>query len=151
MTDIRFYHLERQSLEQALPALLAKALEQARRVVVKAPDEADIEALDTQLWTYDPASFLPHGSARDGEAARQPVWLTTEDENPNNANVLILVRGAQSAMLADFSLCCEMLDGRDESAVAQARARWKTYSEAGHSVTYWQQGEKGWEKKESGK
>jgi DNA polymerase-3 subunit chi len=31
--------------------------------------------------------------------------------------------------------------------VQRARAHWKTWKEAGHEVTYWQQTDKGWEKK----
>lgn len=148
MTDIRFYHMERQSLEQVLPSLLTKALEQGKRIVVKGRDEKDIERINEYLWTYNPDTFLPHGSKKDGHPASQPVWLTTEEENPNAADVLILVQGAQSETIADYALCCEMLDGNDKDSVASARDRWKTYKNGGHSVTYWQQGAKGWEKKE---
>lgn len=147
MTEIRFYHLDRQPLEQALPAILSKALEQGRRVVIKAANENEIERLGEHLWTHNPDSFLPHGSKKDGFADRQPVWLTTEDENPNGADVLILVQGAHSEIHGNFKLCCEMLDGRDNDAVTGARSRWKTYKDAGFEVTYWQQGTKGWEKK----
>ena len=148
MTDIRFYHMERQGLEQVLPALLVKALEQGKRVVVKTRDENETERLNEYLWTYNPDSFLPHGTKRDGHPAQQPVWLTSVDENPNAADVLILTQGAQSPVVADFALCCELLDGHDQDSVTGARTRWKTYKDSGHSVTYWQQGAKGWEKKE---
>jgi DNA polymerase-3 subunit chi len=43
-----------------------------------------------------------------------------------------------------------MFDGNDEAALAAARARWKAAKEAGHTLTYWQQTEKGWEKREAG-
>ena len=35
MTDIRFYHLQTKTLEQVLPELLTRAVEQQLRVVVK--------------------------------------------------------------------------------------------------------------------
>ena len=42
----------------------------------------------------------------------------------------------------------EIFDGRDETAVADARERWTAYKNAGHAIEYWQQGERGgWEKK----
>jgi DNA polymerase III subunit chi len=147
MTEIRFYHLERQGLEQVLPSILAKALERGSRVIVKTADEKEAERLNEFLWTYNPDSFLPHGTKKDGFTDQQPVILTSADENPNGADVLILTQGTQSAMQGDFKLCCEMLDGRNENEVAGARARWKTYKDAGFEVTYWQQGDKGWEKK----
>jgi len=40
-----------------------------------------------------------------------------------------------------------LFDGRDEDAVTSARARWKALKDEGHDLTYWQQGERGWEKK----
>ena len=147
MSEVRFYHLEQQSLEQVLPALLSKALENGHRILVKTPDDHMAERLNDYLWTYNPNSFLPHGSKKDGHAELQPIWLTSEDENPNDADVLILTGGAASENMNDYQLCCELFDGRNEAAVTEARTRWKTYQEAGHDITYWQQGDKGWEKK----
>ena len=62
--------------------------------------------------------------------------------------MLILAQGAEGDV-TDFKLCCELLDGRDGEQVEQARARWKKYKDEGHALTYWQQGEKSWEKKNS--
>jgi DNA polymerase-3 subunit chi len=146
-TEVRFYHLERTGLEQVLPGLLMKALENGHRILVKTASDKEAERLSEFLWVYNPDSFIPHGAGKDPHQDKQPVWLTANDDNPNNADVLILTNGAQSDAHANFKLCCEMLDGRDSEAVAAARARWKTYKDQGFTVTYWQQGEKGWEKK----
>ncbi len=147
MTDIGFYHLLNTPLERALPKLLEKVLGSGARAVVKAGSEERVEALDAALWLYHPNAFLPHGSARDGFAAEQPIWLTIEDENPNDATVLILTDGAQSASIDGYERCLEMFDGSDADAVAAARRRWKAYGEAGYSVTYWRQSDNGgWEK-----
>ncbi|HTO82032.1 MAG TPA: DNA polymerase III subunit chi, partial [Methylomirabilota bacterium] len=103
------------------------------------------------LWTYSERGFLPHGSARDGHADRQPVWLTAEDENPNGAQVLFLADGAVSERVGNFQLCVELLDGNDEAAVQAARLRWQSYKTAGHQLTYWQQTAQGrWEQKAGG-
>ena len=144
MTDIGFYHLERSSLERTLPRLLEKVLDAGKRAVVVAGSEERVEALNAALWTYDQGSFLPHGSARDGNAAEQPIWLTAGDENPNEAEILVLTDGAHSDHVDGYERCLEMFDGRDEAAVAGARARWKAYTEAGHAVTYWRQTDRGW-------
>jgi DNA polymerase-3 subunit chi len=148
MTEIRFYHLQQTPLERALPDMLQKALDSGRRVVVQSADSAAVEKLNDMLWTFRPDSFLPHGTKKEGYAESQPVWLTDAEENPNGAQVLILTHGAQNADMASYALCCEMLDGNDDDAVAAARQRWKTYKDAGHTLTYWQQNERGgWEKK----
>ena len=148
MTEIRFYHMQRKRLEQALPEIVAKALERGHRLVVKAGSSERTEALDGILWTYDPDSFLPHGYIKDGMERDQPVWLTTGDDNPNQATVLVLVDGAVSGDVGNFELCCELFDGNDETAVAAARERWKVYQEKGHALAYFQQDDSGrWQKK----
>lgn len=148
MTDIRFYHLTRQGLDQALPAILTKAFGGGRRVVVKCADEQSMRYMNDHLWTFRADVFLPHGTSKDGHAAHQPIWLTTDEDNPNGADVLILTGGATSGRIGDYAMCCEMLDGHDGGAVQAARERWKTYRDAGHEITYWQQTDAGgWEKK----
>jgi DNA polymerase III subunit chi len=148
MTEIRFYHLLRKTLEDALPQMLEMSLERGWRAVVMAGSPERVEALNQHLWTFRKDSFLPHGTASEGEAERQPVWLTARDENPNGASVLFLTDGAESAALAGYARVCELFDGNDGNAVAAARARWKRYKEAGHELSYWQQTARGgWERK----
>jgi len=151
MTDIRFYHLTRWPLELALPKLLEKAMEADMRTVVRLGTEERVAFLNGVLWTYDPASFLAHGTAAEGGAASQPIWLTTGAENPNGARFLVLADGAEAGALDGYERCAEMFDGRDPDAVAAARARWKAYREAGHSLTYWQQTDSGgWQQAAAG-
>ena len=148
MTEVRFYHLQRKTLEQALPQLLEKTLERGWRAVIMAGSDNRVEALNGLLWNYTRDGFLPHGSKKDGDSDRQPIWLTEADENPNGANVLFLVDGADSIRIGDFDLCCEIFDGCDDLAVAVARDHWKIRKEAGFDLTYWQQTEQGgWQKK----
>ena len=145
MTEVRFYHLTSKSLEQVLPELLEKTLERGWRAVVMAGSPERVESLTQHLWTWHPNSFLPHGSARDGNAAEQPIWLTTAAENPNGAAVLFLTDGAVSEDIGGYQRVCELFDGRDDEAVSSARTRWKTYKNAGHTISYWQQAERGWD------
>jgi len=148
VSEVWFYHLQRQTLEAALPALIEKACAAGKRAVVLLGSKERVEAIDNLLWTHDDRSFLPHGSARDGYAADQPVWLTDTDENPNGAQILVLADGASSERVGEYERCLELFDGNDPAAVAAARARWKSYSAAGHDVTYWQQDARGkWERK----
>lgn len=147
-TEVNFYHLTRSSLEDTLPRLLVKTLQAGERAVVMLGSPERVDALNTHLWTYDQDSFLPHGAARDGEADRQPVWLTHLDENPNGAAFLFVADRARSEHVADFKRCFELFDGRDDEAVAESRERWKAYKAAGHTLAYWQQtASGGWEKK----
>jgi DNA polymerase III subunit chi len=146
MTEIGFYHLQTLPLERALPQLLERAHAGGYRVVLMAGSLERVDHLDTLLWTYGEESFLPHGSAKDGSPAQQPIWLTVADENPNGADMLVLVDAVVSANLAGFKRVLDVFDGNDEEAVASARARWQRAKAEGHALTYWRQTEKGWEK-----
>jgi len=151
MTEIRFYHLQRTTLEVCLPQMLEKTLERGQRAVVMLGSEQRVEALTTHLWTYNERSFLPHGSRKDGHAEAQPIWLTFEDENPNRAEVLFLADGATSARVGEFARVAELFDGNDPEAVGGARQRWTAYKQAGHDLVYFQQAETGrWEEKARG-
>jgi DNA polymerase III subunit chi len=148
MTEVRFYHLTRSTLESALPKMLEKTLERDQRAVVLAGSPERVEALASYLWTYNDRGFLPHGSAKDGRAEDQPIWLSDKDERPNGAQVLFLTDGAASEKVADYELCAVLFDGKDPDALAASRDQWRVLKEAGHDVTYWQQDESGkWEKK----
>ncbi len=147
MAEIGFYHLTLTPLERALPRLLERAVAQGHRIIVRAASAERVEHLNALLWNYDEASFLPHGSARDGHAAAQPIYLTDGADNPNGASMLVLVDGVAVTDLGMFVRCADLFDGRDPAAVASARERWRRAREAGHRLSYWQQTPSGWERK----
>jgi DNA polymerase-3 subunit chi len=147
VSEIGFYHLTRTSAELALPALLGRTLKAGQRAVVICGSAERVEALDAALWLCNDPDWLPHGTQATGNADLQPIWLTDRDEAPNNAKFLFLVDGADSATIKTFDRVFDLFDGRDEIAVQAARLRFRARKTAGHALTYWQQTEKGWEKK----
>ena len=151
--EIWFYHLTRQPLEQTLPILLERSLERGWRAVVQARNDERLAAIDDMLWTWNDSSFIAHGTARDDDAAMQPVYLTTGDETPNGARVRFFVDGARIAPVAAqpdaaaYERFVFMFDGSDPDDLAAARAQWKQLKEQGRALSYWRQGEAGgWEK-----
>jgi DNA polymerase-3 subunit chi len=152
VTEVLFYHLERKSLEDVLPGLIERTLERKWRALIKCESADRAAAIDNLLWTYDEQNFLAHAQAGDGDPARQPVLITVEEENANDANVLFLVGGAappvwRSTFAQSFARIVLLFDGRDPEALSAARMGWREASEAGHEVTYWQQSSSGkWEK-----
>ena len=147
---VDFYHLQSSPLERALPQLLERALAAGHRAVVMAASEDRVEALATVLWTHNPNGWLPHGTAKDGFAADQPIWLTDSPENPNGARLLVLTDGMQSERMGEFDRCLDIFDGAVEEALAAARQRWATAKAAGHELHYWQQtAAAGWQEKQA--
>lgn len=147
-TEVRFYHLQKQTLDQALPLILEKAIKTGKNIVVRLSNEKEVAHMNTLLWSYKAESFMPHGTQKEGVPHKQPIWLTDQDENPNNAKILVLTQGTESEHIHDYDLCCEMLDGRSQAQIDAARKRWKIYKEQGYQVTYWMQTLDGaWEQK----
>ena len=150
MTRIDFYHLQKVTVEQALPRLLEKAYTTGKNVLVKIGNEDRVEFLNTVLWTYDDQSFLPHGSKKDGNADRQPIWLTAGDDNPNASKMLFLVDGAKVDIekLTNFDRVFNMFDGSSEESLFQARELWKHIKSLGLECFYWRQDNNGcWQQK----
>jgi DNA polymerase-3 subunit chi len=148
VTETLFYHLERRGLDDALPGLIEKTLERGWRALIRAESADRAATIDNLLWTYSEQSFLPHAQTGDGEASRQPVLITVEDGNANNANVLFLVGDAlppvwDGALAKSLTRIVLMFDGRDTAALATARSAWKDAKAAGHDVTYWKESPSG--------
>lgn len=144
--EVWFYHLERTGLDQALPELLEKTLARGWRALVRAQDKDRIEHLDSWLWSYREDSFLPHAPADEPGAARQPILLTTAQDNPNQADALFLIDGAEPGALEPYTRCVVLFDGNDEDALKTARRQWTQVKGTGLPVSYWRQKGRGWEK-----
>ncbi len=145
--EIWFYHLERSSLDQVLPTLLEKTLERGWRALIKSSHAHRLDELDERLWIFDEESFLPHGRADQPHSERQPVLLSESGENLNGAQALFIVDDAELGATEGIERCFIIFDGRDETALQQARARWKTLKTDGANLAYWRQTDEGrWEK-----
>lgn len=149
MTEVFFYHLQRQPLGAVLPRLLERTRERGWRALVKVATPERRAALDDHLWSYADESFLPHGTDAEADPATQPVLLTLSDDNPNAAEALFLVEGAAVPVdIAGFARVMYLLDGADESAVATARSAYRALRDGGHELSYWQQDDNGaWSKR----
>lgn len=150
MTEVLFYHLQTLSLENVLPPLLEKSLERGWRVVVQSTSEERAEALDAHLWTYREDSFLPHAMWRVSDVHDQPIVLTIEEGNPNNAKVCFLVDNAALPVNSEtFDRVVMLFNGDDADALAAARGSWTDCKARGFEVTYWQADDRGrWQRRE---
>lgn len=146
-----FYHLQRTTLERAVGPLLEKCLERGWRVLAVSPDVSRRAALDEALWTYDDQSFLPHGQAEaEGlDADKQPVLISKDTDNRNQASVALLMDGVELPVEAQFERCMVMFDDGDGATRQKAREQFKAAKDAGYVARYFQQSGRGW--KEAGK
>lgn len=147
MTEILFYHLEQLPLERVLPQLLEKTLERGWKAVVEVGSAERASVLDEALWTWQDEAFLPHALSGGDADADNPILLTTNDENPNAANVRFFVDRAVPRDGGEYARLVFMFDGHDPDAVEAARGAWKQLK-PDNDCTYWQQEPSGkWAKK----
>ena len=146
MGEVLFYHLTRSPVEALLPTLLTRALAQGWRVAVRGSARARLEWLDEKLWLGPEEQFLPHGLAGGAHDARQPVLLTTERDVANGAAALAVIDGADVAPeeAAAYQRVWILFDGADAAALAEARERWKAFSDAGAAPQYWSEASGRW-------
>jgi DNA polymerase-3 subunit chi len=145
--QISFYHLTTTALDRALPKLLEKAYGSGLRAHVWCESESRMQQLSELLWTYDPASFLPHGSDKDMHPEEQPILISTQPGSANNARALFVTHGQIIPDSELFERVFDLFDGRDDAATSAARERWKHYKDQNLPLSYFKQtASGGWEK-----
>ena len=144
MGEAWFYHLTRRPAEAVLPPLLARAVAQGWRTIVRGTDPDRMAALDAALWDGD--GFMPHGLAGGPHDARQPVLLTT---GPEAGDCLMALDGAEvaPAEVEAARRTCILFDGTDEAALARARGLWAALTGAGCGARYWAEEDDRWVEK----
>ncbi len=145
MTEIGFYHLTRTPLLAALPPLLARTLAAGEKALILCAPE-QLAAIDDALWLCQNPDWLPHGTAAMPHTEWQPIFITDVEINPAGARFLFMTGGVNPADFAAYARAFDLFDGNDETQLAAARVRWKLAKDVGHSLTYWKQGDAGWEK-----
>lgn len=143
MTEVWFFHLDKQPLEHVLPRIVTSSLARGWRMVIETAVPERVAKLSEMLWASEDVAFLAHGFEGEPSPEHQPVWLTTSSENPNAAQVRVLLDGAAPQDISNLSRAVLMFDGNDPQAIEAARAEWKIQKSAGHDISYWKQDENG--------
>ena len=97
--------------------------------------------INSLLWTYSEEAFLPHGTTKDGMSDLQPIFLSADDNTPNNATFLFLVDGADINIsdISKYERVFNIFDGNSQDSLTQARTIWKELKLLNVELHYWQQ------------
>ncbi len=134
------------ALAGALPSLLEKVLSAGHKIVLRCENEKRIQQLNDALWTYSATSFLPHNLIEQGKMCETPIALTTATENPNSANILITVSGANAQDMEKYDRVLDIFEGSDIQRNS-ARKRWSEYKKQGAELAYFANESGKWVKK----
>ena len=121
MTEITFYQID-DTLSKAIAPLLIKVLDEKKKAVVFCKNPAKFKEIDDGLWTYGKYKFIPHLTPADKEISekfgweRQPILLTSEENNLNDASYLALVEEASQDFIASFERVFYFYEASDVAA-----------------------------------
>jgi len=101
VTRIDFY-LDAGDRLQVACRVAAKALAQAHKVLIYAPDDAVARAIDRLLWTTPATGFVPHVMADHRLAGETPVVIARDAEALPHDDVLVNLDREQPAIFARF-------------------------------------------------
>lgn len=110
--------------------LVRKAWRSGQRVVVTGSAD-QLARLDSLLWTFDKAEFLPHARLRAGQAlaahlSRTPVLLADVAAEAGHGEVLVNLGPAAVPGPAGFARVIEVVADSDDE-VLSGRQRWRAY------------------------
>ncbi len=141
MTErVDFYVLKSSTAKQRWTfacRLTEKAYLRDLKVVLLGDTLAEVEAIDTLLWTFSERSFVPHdilGSRPSGvpapaaAATSAAVQLTQDLDSVGSADLLVNVSTRLPARLDRFARVAEIIDA-DEERRRLGRERFKVYRE----------------------
>jgi len=134
MTRVGFYVVQAadQAQRMQVAARLAdKAFQQGHRIFINAVDESQARSLDELLWSFRPASFLPHGLHGQEHADSIAIGWGQEPENHND--LLINLQLNIPRFFSRFARVAEVVT-QDPASLEALRASWKFYQERGYQL-----------------
>lgn len=143
--EVSFYHIINPSnVVSSAVRLLEKVYATNERCIFYSPIEERVKLVDKTLWTFSTNAFIPHGDKTFGYAEQQPIYFTSERENPNNATVLL----AMDVTNFDdwFSSFKKALFVFDDSISDVVTSMYENLQKKQDNVNYWKQSEQGWVK-----
>ena len=134
MTRVGFYVVQSAEPGQRLQVaarLVDKAVQQGHRVFINAVDEAQGRQFDELLWSYRPASFLPHGIA--GEQDSQQIAIGWGQEPGDHNDLLVNLQLAVPEFFGRFNRVAEVVT-QDAQSLAVLRQSWRFYQARGYQL-----------------
>ncbi|MFA7436990.1 DNA polymerase III subunit chi [Castellaniella sp.] len=135
MSRVDFAHGAHHRLHMACHTT-ARHVQAGHRVAVWCTDARRLQRYDALLWSFEPASFIPHVRAHDPLLAHAPVILVDQPAD--------LASLASCGWLLNLDLHCpphagqfarilEIVSEHPDDRQA-ARARWQQYRQQGHEL-----------------
>ncbi len=134
MTLVGFYVMQTSDPGQRLRVaarLADKAFQRGHRIFINATDEAQATELNKLLWSFRPASFLPHGLH--GQEHSETIAIGWGQEPNNHNDLLINLQLEIPSFFSRFARVAEVVTQEPDS-LAALRHSWTFYKERGYQL-----------------
>jgi DNA polymerase-3 subunit chi len=134
MTRVGFYVVQAAAASDRLHVaarLADKALAQGHRIYINAVDRAQAEVLDELLWSFRPASFLPHGLA--GSEQSEQIAIGWGQDPGTHNDLLINLQLDIPAFFSRFKRVAEVVT-QDQDSLSALRKSWVFYKDRGYQL-----------------
>ena len=139
MSEIFFYKLKNSSSEIFLTSLIEKSIENNWNSVVLLDNIERMEEINDFLWSYKDTSFLPHGSQNDKNSELHRVYLTCEEENPNDSDVIFSIDGLLIKNINSWQRCIYIFNEQNLKVVDQFNSYKKNIDQSQHVLKSFEQ------------
>jgi DNA polymerase-3 subunit chi len=134
---VDFYQLSRDPVEQVLPRIAGRILEEGERLLIVSDGPDQLDRISGCLWDAGPSSFLAHDRAGCANPQLQPILLSTSCDAPNGASRIALVDGRFREDALAFARTFYFFD---ESTIKLARTTWRDLGKReGADIHFWRQ------------
>ena len=134
MTKIFFYHNATDRITAAA-ALIGKAYQQRKALLVFAPDAETASTLDRHLWMHPATGFVPHVRSESPLAAETPILITDNLESLPQSERLFNLSSEIPSAFSRFTSVIEVVSKQEDERQA-GRERVKFYKDRGYEIKF---------------
>jgi DNA polymerase-3 subunit chi len=134
VTRVGFYVVQAAAAGQRLEVaarLADKAYAQGHNIYINATDKPQAQALNELLWSFRPASFMPHALA--GEEQSEQIAIGWGQDPGKHSDLLINLQLEIPSFFSRFARVAEVVT-QDEDSLAALRKSWLFYKERGYHL-----------------
>lgn len=104
MQEVSFYQIDDLIVKSMAPLIL-KMLEDEKKAIIFCQDKAKIEEINNGLWQFSKTKFVPHATIHENDIdhKRQPILISDQENNINQADYLILTEESSLEFIKKFS------------------------------------------------
>lgn len=145
--EINFYQVD-DIIYKSIAPLLIKVLDEDKKALIYCQDEKQVEEIDGGLWSFSKTKFIPHGTKNNPPATKlapekQPVFITDQLTNSNQAEYLIMLGEVEEKFLKEFGKIFYFFSSGN---VADARKLWAKYKKQSFTLNFYKKDDSGWVK-----